>query len=144
MDEREGGPQGDGVVQHASPHWESEEDPVQTGLMLSGACLLWEGKSPRKPSCPLAFARSSCKTLFSQSLVNVFLNSLPALVMMWVLPCPVQLRGLYQTCTSGWCGHPDAMLSLGSCRMERLLAKWETLQADTIMFQAHETGHRDI
>lgn len=49
MREREGGLQGDGVVQHASPHWETEEDPVQTGLVLSGNCLLWEGKSLRSP-----------------------------------------------------------------------------------------------
>lgn len=49
MGEREGGLQRDGVVQHASPHWESEEDPVQTGLVLSGTCLLWEGKSLRSP-----------------------------------------------------------------------------------------------
>lgn len=125
------------MVLHASPHWESEEDPAQTQLMLSGTCLLREGKSPRSPdSSPLAFVTSSCKTLLSQSSVHVFLDSVPALVIIQVLPCPTQLGGLYQTSISGWCRHPDAMLSLGSCRMEGFVAKWETPQADTIMLQA--------
>lgn len=90
MREREGGLQGYGVVQHASPHWESEDK--QDLCFLAVACF---GKEkPQEPcSSPFAFATSSYKTQFSQSSVHVFLNSLPALVMIWVLSCPVQIGG---------------------------------------------------
>lgn len=85
MDEREGGLQGDGVVQHALPHWESEEDCVFSYTNRTHAfwhlLALGRKKPQERSSFPLAFVTSSCKMLFSQALIHKFLDPLPALVM---------------------------------------------------------------
>lgn len=82
--------QGDGVVQHAPPHWKAEEDHVFfcTSRIHAFWHLLALGKNKTKQkmtqdhsSFPLAFVTSSCKVLFPQALIHMFLDSLPALVM---------------------------------------------------------------
>ena len=70
------------MVQHAPPHWESEEDSVFSYTNRTHGfwhlLALGRKKPQERSSFPLAFVTGCCKMLFSQALTHIFLDSLPA------------------------------------------------------------------